>query len=92
MPCREWFNEQDASYRDGVIPPTVRRRISVEAGIGQSWYDLLGLDGRSISIQEFGASASAVELYEHFGITPDVVASTARDLMHVQPDLAVRPL
>jgi transketolase len=92
MPCREWFNEQDASYRDGVIPPTVRRRISVEAGIGQSWHDLLGLDGRSISIQEFGASASAVELYEHFGITPDVVASTARDLMHVQPDLAVRPL
>jgi transketolase len=90
MPCREWYDEQDASYRDGVIPPTVRRRISVEAGTGQSWYDLVGLDGRAISIQEFGASASAAELYEHFGITPGVVASAARDLMKVRPNTTVR--
>ncbi|MFD7894933.1 transketolase [Streptomyces sp. NPDC059743] len=85
MPCREWFDAQDAAYRDRIIPPTVRRRISVEAGISQSWHDLIGLDGRSIGVQDFGASASAAELYDHFGITPDAVASTARELMGVRP-------
>ncbi|MFF0451378.1 transketolase C-terminal domain-containing protein [Streptomyces sp. NPDC004609] len=83
MPCREWFDEQDPSYRDSVIPPTVRRRITVEAGVGQGWYDLLGLDGRAISVEEFGDSASAAELYEHFGITPEAVAEAARDLMRL---------
>ncbi|MBD0739088.1 transketolase [Streptomyces sp. CBMA29] len=81
MPCREWFDAQDAAYRDSVIPPAVRRRIAVEAGVGQGWYDLIGLDGRSIGVQEFGASASAAELYEHFGLTADAVASAARELM-----------
>ncbi|WP_328915273.1 MULTISPECIES: transketolase [unclassified Streptomyces] len=81
MPCREWFDEQPSSYRDSVIPPAVRRRITVEAGVSQSWHDLLGLDGRAVSVEEFGASASAAELFEHFGITPEAVAGAARSLI-----------
>jgi transketolase len=81
MPCREWFDEQDAAYRDQVIPTAVRARISVEAGISQGWHDLVGLDGRSIGIHEFGASASAPELYDHFGITASAVVTAARELV-----------
>ncbi|BBB01199.1 putative transketolase [Actinacidiphila reveromycinica] len=81
MPCREWFDAQPAAYRDRVIPPAVRRRIAVEAGVGQSWYDLVGLDGRTIGVEDFGASASAADLFTDFGITPEAVAKTARDLL-----------
>lgn len=81
MPCREWFDEQPRSYQDSVIPPAVRRRISVEAGVSQGWHDLLGLDGRAIGVEDFGASASAAELFEDFGITPHSVAAAARELM-----------
>ncbi|MET8829052.1 transketolase [Streptomyces sp. NPDC004610] len=81
MPCREWFDEQDPAYRDSVIPPTVRRRITVEAGVAQCWHDLLGLDGHAISVEHFGASASAAELYADFGITAEGVAGAARDLL-----------
>ncbi|WNI14250.1 transketolase [Actinacidiphila sp. ITFR-21] len=78
MPCREWFDEQPSSYRDSVIPPTVRARVTVEAGVSQGWHDLLGLDGRAISVQTFGASAPAGELFEHFGITPEGIATAVR--------------
>jgi transketolase len=81
MPCREWFADQDQAYRDHVIPPDVRARVSVEAGISQSWHDLVGLDGRSLSIEEFGASASAPELFEHFGLTPTALVAAARDVV-----------
>ncbi|MFI9627360.1 transketolase family protein [Streptomyces sp. NPDC052042] len=81
MPCREWFDEQPASYRDSVIPPTVRRRIVVEAGVSQGWHDLLGLDGRAVCVEEFGASASAGDLFAHFGITAEAVADAARALL-----------
>ncbi|MEV7909052.1 transketolase [Streptomyces griseus] len=85
MPCREWFDAQPASYRDSVVPPSVRRRIVVEAGVSQGWHDLVGLDGRTVCVEEFGASASASELFEHFGITPEAVAKTARDLCADRP-------
>ncbi|WP_443060916.1 transketolase-like TK C-terminal-containing protein [Streptomyces sp. NBC_00448] len=57
MPCREWFDEQPASYQDSVIPPAVRRRISVETGVRQGRHDLLGLDGRAIGRSGWGTSA-----------------------------------
>jgi len=91
MPCREWFDGQDAAYRDGVLPPAVRRRISVEAGVAQGWHDLIGLDGRAVSVETFGASASAAELYDHFGITAEAVAAAARDLMRVPATATGRP-
>ncbi len=69
MPCREWFDEQDQDYRDSVIPPTVRARVSVEAGVGAGWRDLVGDAGRIICIDHYGASAAGAKLFEEFGFT-----------------------
>ncbi|WP_034648307.1 transketolase [Cellulomonas sp. HZM] len=81
MPCREWFDEQDAEYRDLVLPPGVRARVAVEAASRQSWYDLVGLDGRVLGVDAFGASASAQELFEQFGLTPDHVVEAALEVL-----------
>jgi transketolase len=79
MPCVEWFEEQDASYRDQVLPPQIRARVSVEAGIAQGWRQFVGDAGRSISLEHFGASADYQRLYAEFGITADRVAEAARE-------------
>jgi transketolase len=82
MPCREWFAAQPLGYRDDVLPPAVRARVSVEAGIGQSWRDIVGDAGRIVSLEHFGASADHKRLYREFGITPQAVAVAARDSIH----------
>jgi transketolase len=79
MPCREWFDGQDRSYRDEVLPPHVRARVSVEAGIAQGWRELVGDAGRIISLEHFGASAAYETLYAEFGITAQAVADAARE-------------
>jgi transketolase len=79
MPCLEWFNAQDESYRDSVLPRSVRARVSVEAGIAQSWTGIVGDAGRSISLEHFGASADYKTLYRKFGITADAVVAAAKD-------------
>jgi transketolase len=79
MPCVEWFEEQDASYRDQVLPPHIRARVSVEAGVSLGWRYYVGDAGRSVSLEHFGASADYKKLYEEFGITADRVAEAARD-------------
>ncbi|WP_240938180.1 transketolase [Nocardioides sp. JQ2195] len=79
MPCVEWFNEQDQSYRDSVIPPTVKARVSVEAGIAQGWREIVGDAGRIISIEQYGASADYQRIFEEYGVTAEAVASAARD-------------
>jgi transketolase len=79
MPCVEWFEEQDSSYRDQVLPPHIRARVSVEAGIALGWRQFVGDAGRSISLEHFGASADYKTLYAEFGITADRVAQAARD-------------
>ena len=76
-PCLEWFDEQDAEYRESVLPATVTARISVEAGIAQGWWKYVGSAGRCISIEHFGASASAGKLYSEFGITAQAVVDAA---------------
>jgi transketolase len=81
MPCREWFAEQDKAYRDEVLPPQVRARVSIEAASSQSWHDLIGLDGRSLSVDTFGASASAEDLFAKFGLTSDHAVRAARGLL-----------
>jgi transketolase len=78
MPCVEWFAEQDASYQEQVLPPGVRARVSVEAGIALGWRGYTGDAGESVSLEHFGASAAAEKLYEEFGITADRVAAAAR--------------
>jgi len=78
MPCREWFDEQDQAYRDSVIPPDVKARVSVEAGVSAGWRDLVGDAGRIISIDHYGASAAGAKLFEEFGFTPDTVVTAAQ--------------
>ncbi len=77
MPCREWFDAQEQSYRQTVLPPSVRARVSVEAGVAQGWRDLIGDAGESVSIEHFGASAPYAVLYEQFGLTPERVVAAA---------------
>jgi len=79
MPCREWFEEQDKAYRDTVLPPTVKARVSVEAAVPQGWRDIVGDSGRIVSIDHFGASADYERLYMEFGLTAEVVTQAAKD-------------
>lgn len=79
MPCLEWFNEQDASYRDSVLPPQVAARVSVEAGVAQGWHRLVGDKGRCVSLEHFGASADYLRLFDEFGITTQAVTAAALD-------------
>lgn len=78
-PCLEWFEEQDAQYREAVLPAAVKARVSVEAGLSLSWHKYVGDAGRSVSIETFGAPGSAADLFEHFGITAKAVAEAARE-------------
>ncbi|WP_370961436.1 transketolase [Amycolatopsis sp. cg9] len=78
MPCVEWFDAQDKEYRDSVIPPSVKARVSVEAGIAQSWHRFTGDAGVNVSIEHFGASADAATLFREFGFTAEAVVDAAR--------------
>ncbi|QMU77192.1 transketolase [Streptacidiphilus sp. PB12-B1b] len=79
MPCREWFDAQPLDYRDQVLPPEVRARVSVEAAVGQGWREVVGDAGRIVSLEHYGASADYQRLYTEFGITPEAVAAAAHD-------------
>jgi len=79
MPCREWFDAQTPAYRDTVVPPIVKARVSVEAGIAQGWREVVGDAGRIVSIEHYGASAAYERIYQEFGITAEAVAQAARD-------------
>ncbi|HEX6073695.1 MAG TPA: transketolase [Micromonosporaceae bacterium] len=78
MPCREWFTEQPASYRDAVLPPDVECRVVVEAGVSQGWRDVTGGHGECVSLEHFGASAPYQVLYEQYGITAERVVAAVR--------------
>ena len=79
MPCQEWFAEQSDSYREQLLPSTVKARVSVEAGIAQSWHKIVGDAGRSVSLEDYGASAAAETLFEEFGITTAAVVAAAKE-------------
>jgi transketolase len=83
MPCREWFDEQDEAYRDSVIPPHVKARVSVEAGIGLGWREVVGDAGRVVSIEQYGASADYARIFTEYGMTAEAVANAARDSIAV---------
>ena len=74
-PCLEWFKETDAAYQGQVIPKAAKLRVSIEAGIAQGWRDYIGDSGIAISLEHFGASASAGKLFSEFGFGPDAIAS-----------------
>ncbi|MEU6665077.1 transketolase [Streptomyces sp. NPDC046727] len=79
MPSVEWFEEQPREYRERVLPPAVKARVAVEAGIGLTWYRYVGDAGRIVSLEHFGASADAKTLFAEFGFTPENVAAAARE-------------
>lgn len=79
LPCLEWFNKQDAAYRESVLPTRIKARVSVEAGVAQGWRELIGDAGRSVSLEHFGASADYKTLFREFGITAEAVIAAARE-------------
>lgn len=78
-PCLEWFDEQDDAYRESVLPNEVQARVSIEAGIAMPWHKYTGSFGRTISIEHYGASAPAGELFEKFGFTTAAVVEAAQE-------------
>jgi len=80
-PCLEWFDAQPESYRESVLPPTVTARVSVEAGLALGWSRYIGANGRSVSIEHFGASADYQTLFREFGMTAAAVADAAESLI-----------
>jgi transketolase len=78
MPCVEWFDQQHVAYRDSVLPPEVRARVAVEAGIAMPWHRFVGDAGEIVSIEHFGASADHHTLFREFGFTADAVLAAAR--------------
>jgi transketolase len=81
IPCWERFEEQPPSYREAVLPPSVRARVSVEAGSTFGWERYIGDKGVSVGIDRFGASAPGDRILKELGITPENVASKARALL-----------
>ena len=81
-PCLEWFDAQDAQYRESVLPHAVTARVSIEAGIAQGWWKYVGSAGRCISLEHFGASAGADKLYSEFGITAEAVVAAAQEILN----------
>ncbi|MET9623278.1 transketolase [Streptomyces sp. NPDC006464] len=79
MPCVEWFEEQDQDYKESVLPPSLKARVAVEAGIGLTWHKYVGDAGRIVSLEHFGASADAKVLFREFGFTPEAIAAAARE-------------
>lgn len=79
LPCWEWFAAQDRTYREHVLPPTVRARVSVEAGVPMGWREFVGDAGRIVGLNHYGASAAYTVLYEQFGLTADAVVAAARE-------------
>jgi len=80
-PCIEWFNQCTDSYRESVLPTAIRARVSIEAGIAQGWREIIGDCGVAISLEHYGASASAGYLFKEYGFTPENVVSAAMSSM-----------
>jgi transketolase len=78
LPCWELFDLQPAAYRDEVLPPRIRKRLSVESGVSLGWERYVGDEGAIVGIDHFGASAPGATIFEHFGFTPERVAEVAR--------------
>jgi transketolase len=81
MPCVEEFLAQDREYQESVLPSSVRARVAVEAAIADYWYRFVGLDGKVVGMNSFGASAPAGDLFKHFNITAEAVQQAVESLL-----------
>ena len=77
-PCLEWFEEQSDSYKESVLPKNLRARVSIEAGVGAGWQKYVGDNGEIISLEHFGASASAGSLFKEYGFTAENIVLAAK--------------
>jgi transketolase len=91
MPCLEWFAEQTADYRETVLPAALRARVAVEAGRGDAWYRWVGLEGRVVSIEEFGESGSGPEVLRLRGIHLGAVIAAAHATLAASADVTPAP-
>lgn len=88
-PCLEWFYTQDAAYKSALLPKSVKARVSIEAGIAQGWRELIGDFGVAVSLEHFGASASAAVLFKEFGFTAEnIVAAAKRSIELVKNEIS----
>ncbi len=81
MPCWEWFRSQSSAYQESVLPRNISARVSIEAGIAMGWAEFTGSSGKSISLEHFGASASAKELFAAFGFTVERVTAAVEEIL-----------
>ena len=81
MPCMELFEEQSAEYKEAVLPKNVRARVAVEALIDYGWGKYVGLDGTTVTMESFGASAPPAVLFEKFGITTENVVKAVKSVL-----------
>jgi transketolase len=91
VPCVEWFADQDQAYKDEVLPPSVRARVSVEAGVPMGWREFVGDAGRIVGLTHYGASAAYGLLYEKFGLTDEAVVTAARESIEAAKSGAAVP-
>jgi transketolase len=80
MPSQELFLKQSKEYQESILPPSCKKRVSVEAASTFGWQKFVGLDGLAIGLDHFGASAPAAKLAEEFGFTPEKIAEKIRSL------------
>jgi transketolase len=81
LPCCERFDQQDAAYREAVLPSAILPRVAIEAAHRDFWYKYVGLDGRIVAMETFGESAPANELFEMFGFSVDNVVTVSLELL-----------
>jgi len=81
MPSCEIFERQDVSYKEAVLPSSVKARVAVEAGMADYWYKYVGLDGKVVGMTGFGLSGRIEDLYPHFGLTKERVYEVAKSLL-----------
>jgi len=80
MPCTERFNHESDEYREEILPNKCRKRVAIEAGVPDIWYQYVGLDGKVIGLHRFGLSAPGAEVMKEFGIDAQHVVDAARSL------------
>jgi transketolase len=81
MPSTNTFDRQDRAYKDRVLPPSVTRRVAVEAAVPQTWWHYVGLDGEIVGINHFGASAPAKDLFKAYGFTAEHVVEAVEKVL-----------
>jgi len=81
MPCWEFFDEQSAEYKEEVLPKNVTARLAIEAGVSQGWHKYVGLEGDTVTVDKFGTSAPAEDVFKEYGFTVENVVKKAKNLV-----------